>query len=223
MATELTVRANLVNADHSYEDYPGDYITLDLDHDYLIWSEDLENHLDHEPTESELNEHGVIIDDNADKIVPECLVMDYSHNWGGDYYTYLVKGMGEAKRFVFNFSFNGTTAKEPQLEAWDDDTHTTITKRVLGGNGTGGESPNNSMVRAIATTYTSPGENWAGTRLAGGLDANIVKLNEGNGAVELPPGASEVNLYANIKIIIPQAYDTPAVETFVLTCRYTWL
>lgn len=210
--TSLNFRANLVDADVNYETTPADYITLDLTNDYLIWSEDLEDVLTHEPTSDELNEHAVVIDEDEDKMVPECLVMDYSHNWGGAYYTHLVKGMGENKRYVFCFSFDGETATEPQVEAWDDDTHTTTAKHVLGAG-----TPANSMVKAVCTTSTLPGASWTGTAIAGDGATRVVKLNDGNGALS---GAD--NLYANIKIVIPTAYATPAVESFVLTVRFTW-
>jgi len=213
MATTLTIRTNWVDADVSYSVTPADYITLDLANDYMIWSEDLEDLMTHEPSSGEINEHAVVIDDNTDKMVPECLLMDYSHDIGGVYYTHLVKGMGENKRYVFCFSFSGITATEPQLETWDDDTHSTTAKHVLG-NGT----PANSMIKAVCTTGAlPPGAGWVGNALAGGTASRIVKLNAGNGALS---GAG--HLYANIKIVLPMAYATPAVESFVLTVRYTW-
>jgi hypothetical protein len=218
MATSLSIRANLVDADIPYVTTPADYITLDLTNDYLIWSENLEDLMTHEPTADELNAHAVIIDELANKTVPECLVMDYSHNWGGVYYTHLIKGMGENKRYVFGFSFDGDTANEPQLEAWDDSDHDTIDKHVLG-DGT----PANSMVKAICTTGALPGASWVGTSIAGSSVTRIIKLNDGNGALPiLESGETSQELYANIKIEIPMAYATPAVESFVLTVRYTW-
>jgi hypothetical protein len=212
MATLLSIRANLVDADHSYVAVPADYITLDLAHDYLIWSEDLDDLMTHEPTSDELNAHAVIIDDGANKTVPENLIMDYSHDWGGSYYTHLVIGMGLNKRYIYCFSFDGATASEPQLEAWDDDTHLTTAKHVLG-NGT----PANSMIKAVCTTGALPGAGWVGTSIAGSNSARVVKLNDGNGALS---GAG--HLYANMKIVIPMAYATPAIESFTLTVRYTW-
>jgi len=212
MATTLSIRTNLVDADVNYSTTPADYITLDLLHDYIIWSEDLDDLMTSEPTADELNEHAVIIDEDEAKMVPECLIMDYSHDWGGSYYTHLVKGMGENKRYVFCFSFDGTTAMEPQLEAWDDDTHTTTAKHVLGNS-----TPANSMVKAVCTTVALPGADWTGTAIAGSNSARVVKLNAGNGALS---GAT--HLYANIKIVIPADYATPAVESFTLTVRYTW-
>ena len=172
-----------------------------------------------------MNEHGVIIDDGGDKKVPECLVFDYTGDFGGSgMYTRLIDGIGEedGKRFVFDFYFDGATAKEPQLEAWDDDTHTTITKRVLGGDGIGGESAEDSMVYGFATTFTTPSKDWEGQAIAGGESNRVLLLNDGEGAVD-PESAEEGHLYCNLKIVIPEAYDTPAIESFILTVRYTWI
>lgn len=212
MATTLTVRANFVDSDVAYATTPADYITLDLTNDYLIWSEDLEDLLTHEPTTDELNEHAVIIDPDADKTVPELLVMDKSHDVGGAYYTHLVKGMGENAQYVLCFSFNGATATEPQLEAWDDDDHDSFAKNVLGLSVEG-----DSWVKAVCTTTAPAGSAWAGTAIAGGSATRVVKLNDGSGALS---GATD--LYGNIKIVVPQNYATPSVETFVLTVRYCW-
>jgi hypothetical protein len=222
MSTTLTILANLVDADVNYATTPADYITLDLTNDYLIWSEDLEDLLTAEPDTDNLNEHAVVITD-VEKMVPECLVMDYSHDWGGAYYTHLIKGIGLNQRYVFAFSFDGATTNEPQLEAWDDSTHTTTAKHVLG-NGT----PANSMVKAICTTQGLPTADWwkdagAGTAIAGSGSTRVVKLNAEAGALdELETGETSQELYANIAIDIPASYATPAVESFVLTCRYTW-
>lgn len=211
--TSLIMRVNYVDADVAYATTPADYIALDLTHDYLIWSEGdatVKDLMTHEPTSDELNAASVVIDPDADHEVPLCLLMDYSHDVGGSYYTHEVKGIGENKRYAFNFAFDGATASEPQLEAWDDTDHDSNVKHVLG-EGTAA----NSMVKAVCTTDALPGASWVGTSLAGAT--NVVKLNSGNGAL-----AVATNLYANIKIVVPQNYDTPAVETFILTVRFTW-
>lgn len=221
MATNLTVRTNYIDADLAYGVSGAGFIDMDLDHDYLIWTQGssiVKDLMTHEPTEAELNEASVIIDENNDVVVPLCLIMDYSHNVGGTYYTHKVLGIGENKRYVFAFSFDGATAKEPQLEAWDDSDHDSITKHVLG-NGT----PANSMIKAICTTSSLPGADWAGIALAGSDPSRVVKLNDGEGALNaLPSGETSQELYANIKIVTPQAYDTPAIESFVLIVRFTW-
>jgi len=221
MSTNLSVRVNYVDADVTYQTTPADYITLDLDNDYLIWTEGsdvVKDNMTHEPTPSELNEASTIIDNDDDKQVSKCLLMDYSHNVGGAYYTHLVKGMGENKRYVFAFSFDGATASEPQLEAWDDENHNTYAKNVLGAG-----TPADSMVKAVCTTDILPGEDWAGTPIAGSDSARIIELNAGNGALgDVPSGQISQELYANVKIVIPQSYSVPFIENFVLTVRFTW-
>jgi len=209
MATAMNFRVNYVNADHDYNNYNADYITVDLTNDYLIWSETLADLLTHEPTPTELNENAAIIDESNPVTVAKCLLMDYSHDVGGAYYTHLIKGMGENKRYVFCFSFDGVTATIPRLEAWDDSTHTTAVKHVLGEG-----VPANSFVKVVRTTSSLPGAGWAGTPIAGADD--YVELD--NAVL-----SAAKDLYANIKIVIPTDYDTPAAETFVLTCRYTFL
>ena len=210
MATALTFRVNYVDADVNYVTTPADYIDVDLTNDYLIWSDSLDDLMTHEPTASELNDAATIISDIADTTIALCLLMDYSHDVGGAYYTHLVKGMSENKRYSYCFSFDGITAMEPRLEAWDNSDHDSQAKNVLGA-----DTPANSMVKAVCTTDTLPGVSWVGTAIAG--IANYILLNAGNGALI---GAKD--LYANIKIVIPTAYATPAVETFILTCRYTY-
>ena len=210
MATALVVRVNYVDADVNYATTPADYITMDLTNDYLIWSKLLDDLMTHEPTAAELNAAAEIIDEAVDVIVTKCLLMDYSHDVGGSYYTHLIKGMGENKKFVFCFSFDDATATEPQLEAWDTSAHTTYDNHVLGAG-----TAEDSMLKAVCTTTSLPGAGWAGTSLAGG--SNVLLLNDGNGAL-----VAAADLYANIKIVIPTAYTTPAAETFVQTIRYTY-
>lgn len=219
MATNLDVLINYVDADVSYQTTPADYITMDLANDYLIWTEGddtVKDLMTSEPSTGELNAAATKIDPDNSKEVAKCLLMDASFDVGGAYYTHLVKGMNENKRYVFAFSFDGATASEPQLEVWDNSSHNSTDNHVLG-NGT----PANSFVRGICTTASLPGSSWAGAALAGA--SNVLQLNNGNGALgSIPSGQSTQELYANLRILIPAAYATPAAETFVLTIRYTW-
>jgi hypothetical protein len=221
MSTSLTVRINYVDATVDYQTTAANYIDVDLTNDYIIWSDGSDTVTDlmtSEPTEDELNEASVTIDADADKEPNLCLLMDNSHDVGGAYYTHQLKGVGENKRYVYCFSFDGPTASEPTLEAWDDSNRNSTDKHVLG-NGT----PANSMVKAISTTSGSPGASWAGTAIAGSGSTRKINLNDGNGALgAVPSGQSTQELYANVKIVVPQDYANPAVESFVLTCRYTW-
>ena len=217
MATELTLKVNIGDALIPYDGSGAEYLDMDLEFDYLIWtqgSETIKDKMLAEPEEADLNEASTIIDENDDKLVPLCLFMDYSH--AENYYTRKVVGMGENKRYVFCFSFSGATANEPQLEAWDNENHNSYAKHVLGQTGA-----RDSFVKAKCTTGVLPGEDWNGTAIAG--SGSVVKLNSGLGALDvLPSGETSQELYANIKIVIPQAYETPKIEPFTLAVRFTW-
>ena len=216
MSVELKFLVNYVDADVSYEDTPGDYLEMDLINDYLIWTEGdavVKDLMTHEPLASELNTAATKIDPDVAVTVAKCLLMDYSHPSG--YYTRLVKGMSENKKYVFAFSFDGATASEPQLEAWDDDTHLTTDLNVLGAG-----TPANSFLKGVCTTASLPGASWAGAAIAG---ANVLLLNNGNGALSaLGSGETSQELYCNLLIKITAAYATPAVEVFCIVARYTW-
>ena len=213
--TNLDIMVNYVDADVNYETTPADYITMDLDNDYLIWTEGdatVKDLMLAKPTSDQLNAAATLIDPDAIKTVNLCLLMDDSGL--GGYYTREVKGMSENKRYVFGFSFDGATASEPVLEAWDDSNHDSTDNNVLGAG-----TPASSMLKAVCTTNALPGSSWVGTAIAG---ANTLQLNAGNGAISDPGSGLTTELYANIKITIPASFATPAVETFCLTCRYTW-
>lgn len=219
MATLMNFLANYVDSDVAYVTTPADYILMDLTNDYLIWTEEddvVKDLMTHEPTTGELNAAAVIIDDAAAVTIPHCLLMDYSHNVGGSYYTHEILGIAGNHRYVFCFSFDGATASEPRLEAWDTSAHTTIAKNVLGATVAA-----SSMVKGVCTTTTAlPGASWVGTTLAGA--SNYLLLNAGRGALATPGTGLTTELYANLKIVIPMAFATPAAETFVFTTRYTW-
>ena len=214
MATNLIFRINYVDAAVDYITTPADYIAVDLTNDYLIWtagSTDVKDLMTHMPSTTELNAAAVQIDPSLDVTVPLCLLMDYSHDVGGAYYTHEVIGMSENKRYVYCFSFDAATATEPQLEAWDDITHTTADKNVLGLG-----TAINSMIKGVCTTNALPGALWVGVPLAAA--SNVLLLNAGGGALTIAK-----DLYTNLKIVLPTAYGTPAAETFVLTVRYTYV
>lgn len=88
------------------------------------------------------------------------------------------------------------------------------------GNGVGGATgtarklyPINSMIKAVRTTDGAPGENWAGTPIAGAL--NYIEL-------DTAPLSSAKDLYCNLKIKIPGGFSFPSAESFIITCRYTF-
>ena len=212
--TNMDFLINFVDATIPFATTPADYILADLVHDYLIWTAGnsiVKDLMTHTPTADELNAAGVIIDPAVDVTVPLCLFYDYSHDVGGSYYTHKVIGMSLNNRYVFAFSFDAATATEPQLEAWDDATHTTAVKNVLGLG-----TAVNSFVNGKCTTTLLPGSGWAGTPLAGA--SNVLLLNDGTGALTVAK-----DLYCNLKIVLPAAYATPAAEGFVLSVRYTYI
>ena len=219
MGTNLIVHVNKGDPDVSYGESGADYLALDIAHDYLIWtkgSDDVKAG-QNEPTEAELNVASTIISAVAETQVAHCLCYDYNENKLEE-----VEGMGGNKKYVFCFRFDGDTANEPQIEAWDTNGHTTYNKHVLG-NGT----PADSFVKGKCTTTLLPGTNWAKTggshtELAGDGSSNVIKLNDGNGAVVLPSGITHKELYANLAIVIPVGYATPGIEPFNLCVRYTW-
>lgn len=220
MSTVMTVVVNKIDSDVDYQTTPANYVPMDLteDKDYLIWTsaKDVDENViisdgDAEPTEALLNEAATIIDPDVAVDVEKCFVFDYSDGGGK---VRLIDGMGVNKQYVFGFSFDGATASEPQLEAWDNTDHDSTDYGVLG-DGT----PANSWIKAICTTLAAPGsDTWAGSVLAG---ANELKLNNGNGALAaLGSGLSSQELYCNLRITIIAGAD-PAVEPFVFTVRYT--
>lgn len=213
MATAMKFLVNYVDADVNYATTPADYIEVDLINDYIIHTAGdaiVKDLMTNEPTVDELNAAAPIISDDEDTIIALMLLMDYSHNVGGSYYTHLIKGCGgENKRFVFCFAFDDVTATIPRLEAWDDSDHDSIDKNVLGAG-----TPEDSMVKVVKTTDGLPGAEWAGVTIAGA--DNYLELD--NAALS---GAKD--LYCNFKIVIPQAYATPSAETFVTCVRYTYL
>ena len=126
------------------------------------------------------------------------------------------------KQYALAFDFDGETASEPVLEAWDDDTYQSCSLSFsLGGNGLaldngGVESPNDSWYKGICTTSGSPGADWEGTPLGGSGLSNVVYLNDGNGAL-----SSATTLYANLKVVIPANPDRSGAETPVLCVKWT--
>jgi len=210
MATNVIVRINHADASHSYASNPGDYIDVDLAADRIIWtagSAAVYNHCGYSPSASQLNVAATLIT-GVDVEVAECFLDDVSSVDK----LHTVIGMGSnASRYVFCFSFDGATATEPTLEAWDTSAHSTFNLYVLGNGGI-----NDSMIHAICTTAGAPSSGWSGTSIAG--SGGVINLDNGGGALS---GAAD--LYANIYIKIPASFPTPEASTPVLTIRYTYV
>jgi len=222
--TSLILSVNVGDSDVAYGESGAEYIDLDLINDFLIWTagdDTVKDGMIDVPSQTQLTNASPIIPllGESDLIVPLCLLMDYSAETG-EPHLLEIQGMAENAQYVFAFRFDGATATEPQLEVWDDDTMLTIEKYVLGGSeDTPHENPEDSMVKAVCTTIALPSEGWLGTAIAGDGSTRVVGLNGGLAITEV----DGKDLYANIKIVIPANFSHPAIETFSLVIRYTWI
>ncbi|MHA2012763.1 MAG: hypothetical protein ACTSWG_10390 [Candidatus Helarchaeota archaeon] len=113
-------------------------------------------------------------------------------------------------RYVLAFDFDGATASEPVLEAWDDSDFDSFDLTVLG-SGTASAS----WIRGITTTSGSPGASWTGSRLAGSADGYFLWLNDENGALS---GAD--TLYCQLKVVVPSTQTDAGAETPLLVVKY---
>ena len=207
MATNLVVKANTTSNDTTDI---GNFVTLDLANDKLIWSDGSSAVADGQdtPSEAELNEASPLVPSVSDYEVPYLFLLDFSAT-GQELKEVDLAGSGNY-RYVLRFEFDADTATEPTLEAWDDTNHSTANLNCLGA-GTGSDS----YIRVVRTTDGAPGASWSGTPIAG--SSNKSNMNGGAGAI----GSGGDTVYYNIKVIIPVG-ATPASETPVITVRYTW-
>jgi len=209
MATNLTIAFNTDTQDLDYGTSGVDWTDFSVGNDTLIFSAGSDVVADEEPIpgEAELNQAGIIIGQGVEVIVSKYLLADISasqlkeiHNMGN-----------QNKRKVMAFIFDGATASEPVLEAWDDETLSTIAGAPLGAG-----SPVNSWIKGVVTNSSYPGTNWTGIAMAGSSDGHFLLLNDGNGALT---GAD--TLYCNLKIVVPSDADTSGAFTPALVCKYT--
>jgi len=208
MSTIVTVRCNTGNNDVAYPS--GEWVNMDLDNDKLIWTDGNVAVADGEdtPTDSELNESSPLVPDSSPYEIPKTFLLDFSEV-SAELKEIVLAGSGD-NRYVFCFYFDGLTATEPTLEAWDDDSHITNDYECLGA-GAGA----NSYIKVVRTTDGSPGAGWTGDPISG--SSNKSQMNGGAGAL-----GGATTIYYNIKVVIPVG-ATPASEQPVLAVRYTWL
>lgn len=202
--------ANTGNATGGAGGSSSNWVVADLSNDKLTF-------LDDQQTDGDAlsgNKYPAIIPGSSSIEVPKTFVEDDS---AGVYDQVPLAGTtdggqsGGDTRYVFAIYFDGVTATEPYLEAWDDNTHTTNADDFLGGG-----TPADSTLKAICTTAAAPGSaTWAGTALSG-TDSRI-QLNAGNGAL-----SEAKNLYFNIRQVIPSTFTAQSDTAIVLTLRYTY-
>jgi len=215
MSTELRVALNLDTQDLALDTSGVDWLDVNVDNDYLIFSNGSSAVFDgaFTPTEQELIQAGVVVSPSAKVIVPKYFINDTSAGIIRE----IVNAGDNNKRYVFAFDFDGATASEPVLEVWDDTTLNTINFNTLGAG-----TAINSWVWGITTTDALPGAGWVGdtpsvgSRLAGNASGNFLWLNNQAGALSVAK-----TLYCQLKIITPAGVTISGAETPVFVCKFT--
>lgn len=205
----MNLYINNLSDEIAYNVSGSDWVIVDATNDHFIFSTGSVIVADGEtiPDETELNRAAVQLDDTDPVNVSKYFLADDTDNKLKE-----VKNAGnQNKQYAFVCVFDGATASEPQLEAWDDTNMNSYNGVALG---TG--VPDSSWYRAINTNLASSGVNWLGTKLAGDGSSNILLLNDGDGAL-----TEATNLYFNFKVVIPGGYVTPGVHTPLLVVTWT--
>lgn len=208
MATGLNLHINHSSSDLPLDSSGVDWIEVDPSNDKFIFSDGSADVADGEaiPNEAELNRAGVELDGGDAITVSKYFLADDSENELSEIFL-----ASDNARYVFCAEFDGATATEPQLEAWDNLDMNSYTETCLGLG-----TPNISWYKAICTTDGLSGSEWSGTALAGSGASNIILLNNGSGAL-----ITAKNLYFNLKIVIPSGWETPGSFTPIIAVTYT--
>ena len=210
--TNLTLLINHSTQDAIVGASGTDWLAVDPANDYFIFSQGSlagqgVSDGDPLPTNTLLNRYAVTLDPVNPVNVPKYLLGKVSLNMLKEIYN----AGNQNKQYAFAAQFDGATATEPQLEAWDNQTMASIISPALGAG-----NPSVSWYKAILTTLGLPGANWVGISLAGSATINTLLLNNGAGAL-----SAAAILYFNFKVVIPGGYLTPGVQTPVLAVVYT--
>jgi len=135
-----------------------------------------------------------IIPESGSKEIPRQFVNNYKESrWDRVWLagSNADQGGGGNYRYAYGFYIDGTTASVPILQAWDSTSHSTYNLEVLGSG-----TPDNSLIKAVSTTDAFPGDEWAGTPLAGGGGENSITL--ATGALNSPQ-----MVYFNLRLLVP--------------------
>jgi len=207
--TNLLLRVNKTAVDSTYVAAPGNFETMGSG-DSLIFSAGSAAVIDGAdiPETAELNEAATLLDPLLETVVAHYFLADSSVDLLKEIH---LAGNGDY-RYVFCASFDGPTASEPQLEAWNDGNLNAYTLVCLGSG-----TPNLSWYKAKCTTASTPGATWLGTPLAGSGASNKVGLNSGVAISEV----AGKDLYFNFHVKIPAAVTTPGQYLPILLITYT--
>ncbi len=209
--TNLILRANVTSNDTAYADMgSGEDFYIDMvSGDYFIFSDGSDAVKDGEsiPSDLDLNRAAPLLDDLSEVEVDKYFLADISDSDIKE----IINAGRVAKRYVFCASFDGATASEPALEAWDSEGAYTFNSACLGAG-----TASDSWYKAICTTDSTPASSWAGTILAGSNASYRLLLNNSNGAL-----SSAKDLYFNFAVVIPPGIENPTAEVPILLITYT--
>jgi hypothetical protein len=119
------------------------------------------------------------------------------------------QGGGGNYKYAFGAYIDGTSQSSVILQAWDSTSRSSYNLQVLGAG-----TPANSMLRAVSTTNGSPGDEWAGTPIAGDGALNTVALT--TGGLENPQ-----MVYFNVRLLVPST-ATPFADEPVMCLFLTY-
>ena len=211
MSTILTIYVNTDTTDDEYGESGVEWTQVDTDNDYLIFSTGSATVADGEslPSASDLNQAGTLVSESEVTVVSKCFLADVGSNLLREIHN----AGNQNKRYVFCFSFDGSTSSEPVLELWDDDGLDSTDLYSLG-EGT----PADSWWKGVVTTDALPGADWATgapITLAGSTAGHFLYLNNESGALSVAK-----DLYCNLAIVIPINPTQSALEepVFVIKC-----
>jgi len=132
-------------------------------------------------------------------------------------------------RYVFRVTFSEDLSVSPTIEAWDNiltfpartTTGSTVAKEVFTGTTGNGNIP---MLYAVATTSSSPGDDWKPAAATAG-SANPNRLEGDTSYVTDPttPSAGE-SIYFNLGIEVPYDATVPSISSLahVIQIRYRY-
>ncbi|MCK9542836.1 MAG: hypothetical protein M0R03_12485 [Novosphingobium sp.] len=207
MSTTLEIYANIGSQDSALGTSGSEFLLVDTDNDELIITAGSDTVKDGEVIAGEdaLNQAGVILT-GSEITIDKYLLAD---NSAGIYKEIELAGSSNS-RYVFGFSFDGSTSSEPVLEIWDNTDLDSIDNTSLGGG-----VASSSWWRGITTTDGLPGVGWVGSRLAGSGSGNFLFLNNQNGALTVAK-----NLYCQLKVVISATQTLAGSEAPVLVIKY---
>jgi hypothetical protein len=211
--TDVTIHVNCSDVDVELGEAGADWVELDTANDKIILSNGSVEVADGEviPGETALNLAATQVSVSEAVTVDKYFLADANANLLKE-----INNMGNVDaQYVMAFDFDGATASEPVLEAWDDSDLDSIFNHCLGGNGSDEESAIDSWYKGICTTTSAPGDDWTGVNLAGSGLSNIVYLNDGNGALSVA-----TTLYSNLKVVIPANPSRSGAESPILCVKW---